>query len=163
MKLGDLPNVEYSAVKAALSPVKRPELAREISLILLDAVYKAMQSKKGAAKETTAETEARTRHLELQKAPYPLVVLDFPVRGLPDERNFPKEIADPARKYISGYGRKAASRRTAFHSVRDMQTRSACMRVFAEPKLHELIVRYLNPDTVRKCVETIIPVCQSHE
>ena len=38
---------------------------------------------------------------ELSKAEDLLVVLDFPVRGLPNEENLPSEMGDPHRKYFS--------------------------------------------------------------
>lgn len=159
LKIGDIEGgIEYSAVKQALLPLNRLSISSKICETLMDSVHTAMQNKKGAATATITEFEARSRHDELQKAKYPLVVIDFPTRGIPDERNFPEELADPARKYISGFGKKSSTRKTAFHSVKEMQIRSTCFRVFAEPKLHELVVRYLNPDTVRRCVESCIPI-----
>lgn len=163
LRLGDQTNPDYSAMRELLQPYRRPDLASKIANVLLDAVNREMQSKAGAAVETVSEFKARERHQELQAHPAPLVVLDFPVRGIPDEHNVPHEIADSARKYISGYGQKASSRQNVFNHVRAMQVNAACLRIFVEPRLHELVIRYLNPSHVRKCIEAAIPQCRNKD
>ncbi len=47
--------------------------------------------------------------------------------------------------------------RAVFDNVRDLQIDIATLRVFAEPTLHQLIIRYLDPDEVRACVFEAIP------
>lgn len=162
LQLGDLPGVQYTEIRERLLPGKRPQIGRDLSDILRKAIYKEMQGKQANMAETVTESEARKRLLALEKTDTPLVVVDFPVRGIPDEHNYPEEVADPARKYISGYGSRETARRSAFAGVKQMQAQAACVRVFAEPDLHELVVRYLNPGAVRACVEQVLPVCRPH-
>jgi hypothetical protein len=92
---------------------------------------------------------------ELSKADELLVVLDFPVRGLPNEDNLPSEMGDPHRKYFSLPDLAFSGDSNAFYGVRRLQTQIAALRVFAAPELHELIIRYLSPDDVRACVGEI--------
>ena len=87
----------------------------------------------------------------------PRIIIDFPIRGIPDERNFPNEISDPVRKYFSGPFSTNGQRQKVFHKLKDLQTRIATIRIFAANELHELIIRYLNPNDVHDCVKHVIP------
>lgn len=94
---------------------------------------------------------------ELESSKIPLIVIDYPTLGVPDEQNIPSEIGDPFRKYISGPDETTARGREVFDNVRRLQIDIATLRVFSEPKLHELIIRYLDPSDVRACVFEAIP------
>lgn len=154
LKVGDLGNfADYSGLRSDLQPENRPSLANAIQEKLFNAVYSAMQAR--GPIESLTEEKARERHQELQKGELPLVVIDFPVSGIPNEINFPTELGDPARKYLSG--RPENERRAkVFHVVRELQTQRATLRVFAAKELHELVIRYLAPSTVEACVSEVI-------
>ncbi len=34
----------------------------------------------------------------------------------------------------------------------------ATLRIFVDPGLHELIIRYLEPDDIQGCVESVVPL-----
>ncbi len=162
LKVGDLgESEEYSALAADLSASARISLAETLCQRLLNAIHKKMIER--GPVESATETEARQRHVRLQESKWPLVVIDFPTRGIPDEKNFPREIGDASRKYISGRARTSAPGRNVFYTVRRLQTALAALRVFAAPELHELIVRYLDPDDVQESVESVIPRIKSQQ
>ena len=147
---------DYSAIAATLAVAKRVALSDKLTHRFLDAIYKKMQQRGPIA--TASESEARQRHGELTKKSVPLVVLDFPTRGVPEERNFPRAIGDPARKYIAGRTGDTSAGRSVFHTVRNLQVSIATVRVFAARELHELIVRYLDPQDVQDCIESVLPI-----
>ena len=156
LRIGDLGEQgDYSALASALVAERRVILCDKMEGRFLDAVYKKMVQR--GPIESVSESEARARHGALVKKEFPLVVLDFPIRGIPEERNFPQEISDPARKYISGSRYGAVLGRNVFHTVKRLQVAIASLRVFAAPELHELIVRYLDPEDVQSCVESVLP------
>jgi hypothetical protein len=86
----------------------------------------------------------------------PLVVVDFPTRGVAEEQNFPREVGDPARKYISS-PIPPPEPRAIFKRVKHLQEEIAHVRVFAAPELHQLVLRYLTPEDVLDCVRSQIP------
>ncbi len=155
VKVSDLGHLaDYSALRSDLNPERRPSLAGDIGQRFLDAIHKTMAER--GPRESVAEDRARERLHALQGSTVPLVVIDFPTRGIPEELNFPPELGDPARKYIAA--RHSDSRRgRIFHVVRELQTQKAMLRVFAAPELHELIVRYLDTPTVEACVGDVVP------
>lgn len=145
---------DYSALKNELEVERRPKLARDIEDALIRAIYKSMTER--GPRESVAEDTARQRYQLLAKHGEDRIVIDFPTRGVPDEDNVPPELGDPARKYTAG-GSNNQSRGKSFHVVRQLQTHSATLRVFAAEELHELVVRYLDPPTVEACVNEVIP------
>jgi HD superfamily phosphohydrolase len=156
IRTGDLgEHGDYTVLARALESPKRGELSVRLTRLFLDAVYKRMQAKGPA--DSISENEARKRHGELFKGGKVLVVLDYPTRGVPEEKNFPRPIGDAARKYIAGRGGEAGQARSVFHTVRRLQVAIAPLRVFAAPELHELIIRYLDPIDVQNCVESALP------
>lgn len=157
--LGDLGN--YHALRTEFMPENRPSMAANLEKAFLDSIYKAM-SQRGPI-ESISEDEARRRYQDLQKSDIPRVVVDLPIRGISEERNVPSEISDPARKYLSGYVRTVHGKRNALQTMRTLQTQIASIRVFAAPELHELVVRYLNPDAVQACVESVVPRIKASE
>ena len=97
-----------------------------------------------------------------------MVVIDFPVRGIPEEKNHPKEVGDPERKYISGSrktlpGMGAQRHRTVFVTVRNLQIGIASVRVFVDKTLHDLVIRYLDPADINGCVEECLPVLTTQD
>jgi len=161
VKLGDLGvHGDYAAIRAEMLPTMRVELANNLEERFLDSVRKAM-SERGPT-ESISEAEAKKRHDELRIKNVSHIVIDFPVRGISEERNFPAEIGDPARKYLAGPVKSRSERRSVFHTVRQLQTQIASVRVFAAPELHELITRYLDPSDVQACVESVIRCLQIH-
>ncbi len=156
VRTGDLQNVtDYATLATALAPAKRLALSDKLEERFLTAIYKKMTQR--GPMDSVAEDEARQRHAKLKQADMPLIVIDFPVRGIPEEKNFPREIGDPARKYIAGRAPAAHGRRNIFQVVKQLQTQIASLRVFAAPDLHELIIRYLDPEDVQTVVESSIP------
>jgi hypothetical protein len=106
---------------------------------------------------TETETEAKKRYDEIKTYKIPLVIIDFPVKGIPEEKNFPNEIGDASRKYLATHHKLAAGKKTVFQRIREMQCDIASIRIFVAPELHELITRYLDPSDVQACVEDAIP------
>ncbi|HST21230.1 MAG TPA: protein kinase [Blastocatellia bacterium] len=161
VKLGDLGvHGDYSAIRAEMLPDRRVRLAEELEERFLDSVRKAM-SQRGPT-ESISEAEAKKRHDALRVKTVSHIVIDFPVRGISEEKNFPAEIGDPARKYLAGPVKPTGERRSVFHTVKQLQTQIASVRVFAAPELHELITRYLDPSDVQACVESVIRCLQIH-
>lgn len=121
---------------------------------LLDQVVNDMRER-GPVK-SVSENAAKARLEELKASNTPQVVIDFPTRGLPSERNLPKEIGDPERKYFTLPARGAGDDDNVFHAVRGLQEKMAMVRVFASPELHELVIRYVQPVEIQQCVESVI-------
>lgn len=156
LRMADLGEAgDYSALAAELDAKKRVRIAERLRERFLISILKKMQQK--GPVESLAESKAKTRHDELRNSKRPLVVVDFPTRGIPEEKNFPRPIADAARKYISGGTSAAAHGRSIFHTVKRLQVGIASLRVFAAPELHELVTRYLEPHEVQSCVESAVP------
>jgi HD superfamily phosphohydrolase len=148
--------VDYAALQEKLAPDKRPSIAEALEGFFLRAIKRKISDRKGPT-ESTAESQARSLAQTLSDADLPLVVIDYPVRGIPDDRNIPLEIGDPSRKYISGATVGATAGRDVFVNVRRLQIESASVRVFCEYSLHQLIVRYLGPSDVQACVLEAMP------
>lgn len=155
ISVGDLgESGDYSALATALSPLRRIASAGTLQKTLLDSIYKKIQQR--GKVESIAEDEARLRYQELDKSASPLVVIDFPTRGIPEEKNVPHAIGDPARKYISGRGAQGDPGRNVFPTVRKLQISIASIRVFAAKELHELVIRYLEPRDIQNCIESVL-------
>jgi serine/threonine protein kinase len=152
---------DYSALCDALSMDKRPAMGLRLGKSFLDSINKKMQQR--GPIESVSESEARRRYGDLVQQSLPLVVVDFPTRGIAHERNFPHAIGDPARKYISGRSPETGTADPIFITVRGMQIRIAAIRIFAARELHELIIRYLDPQDVQDCVESTIPIIKGEQ
>jgi len=152
---GEIPDIEYAVLQQEFAPERRAALCKELQKFFLDAANKETQ-RRGTV-ESQSESAARDLLQELMASNVPLIVIDFPVRGIPDEKNYPPEIGDAARKYISGKSSEPEKRRNVFRNVRRLQVEIATFRVFAESRLHELIIRYLDPADVEDCVFAAIP------
>jgi serine/threonine protein kinase len=156
LRTGDLgEHGDHTKLASALAVRRRGELSGKVTELLSAAIYKRMQEK--GPVESVSENEARKRHGELLKADRVLIVIDYPTRGIPEERNFPRPISDPSRKYIAGRGGEAGMARSVFHTVRKLQVAIAPLRILAAPEFHELIIRYLDPSDIQNCVESAIP------
>lgn len=157
IQIGDLGEQgDYSAMREVFDVKQRISLCRRLTKAFLDAVQKEIQQKGGTA--SVSDNAARRRHAELSKKESPLIVVDFPMRGIAKDINFPRAIGDPERKYISGRSEGSSSGRSVFHIVRRLQIANASVRVFAERDLHELIVRYLEPRDVQEVTESVLPL-----
>jgi HD superfamily phosphohydrolase len=153
--------LDYSSLQERLAPNKRAKMSAELEGFFLKAIHNKIAGKRGPV-ESTSESQARGLAQELNESDVPLVVVDYPVRGIPDEKNIPIEISDPSRKYISGAAVGDNTSRDVFINVRRLQIDSASIRVFAEPQLHQLIVRYLDPGDVHLCVLEAMPFLENH-
>ena len=154
-RLSDLgPTGDYEGMKSDLLPEKRPSLADTLEDVFLKAIRKGMMKK--SPTESASETAAQRRFAELSVRDVPRVIVDFPIRGVPKEKNFPIELSDPSRKYLAGRPVPGQKPGSVFHVVRKLQTQAASVRVFAARELHEMIVRYLGPSDVQACVESVI-------
>jgi hypothetical protein len=153
--------VDYSSLQEKLAPNQRPAIAEALETFFLRAIHAKIAKRHGPI-ESTSESQARSLAQHLKESELPLVVVDYPVRGIPDEKNIPLEIGDPSRKYISGASVAVNANRDVFINVRRLQIDSASVRVFAEPQLHQLIVRYLEPDEVHSCVLEAMPFLTTH-
>jgi hypothetical protein len=156
--LGELgESAEYARMQREFVGSMRITHADEISKNLINAIDKTIRLG-GNRRITTSESAARTRVQSLGSLTFPLVVIDFPTRGLPEETNFPTLISDPNRKYFSIPPQTRDQDFRIFHDIRRLQARNASVRVFAAPELHELVLRYLEPKDVRECVGESIPM-----
>lgn len=161
VRTGEMPpDTEYSFLEQLFAPERRLEICRSLQQFFLDAVNKETQ-RRGAA-ETSSENAARNLLQELVTQSDQLVVIDFPIRGVPDDKNIPPEIGDAARKYISGKSGEPQKGRSVFRNVRKLQVEITTFRIFAEPRLHQLIIRYLDPENVEACVFAALPKLKYH-
>jgi serine/threonine protein kinase len=156
-RMGELgERADYSLMRQEFIGTQRTRHAARIQEYLFNKIDSRIRER-GKRAVTQSESAARERLQELTSEPTPLVVIDFPIRGLPEEDNLPMEIGDPQRKYFSMPARADAYGTSVFHQVRRLQIQNAAVRVFAASEFHELIVRYLNADDVRACVAEAIP------
>jgi HD superfamily phosphohydrolase len=156
VRVGDLRSSDYSAVRQAFEVPRRVSICTSLQKTFLDSINKQIQQK--GEVESVSESAARQRHNELSDSLMPLIVVDFPMRGIPKDENVPSAIPDPARKYISGRASSSARDGGAFATVSRLQKANATVRVFAEREFHELIVRYLEPRDVQKVIESVLPI-----
>jgi hypothetical protein len=156
-RLGDIGEAgEYYAIRAEFLPEKRVEMASKIEKRILDSIAKRMADRSRVTVTSINEDEAKRRYDEVSHLNLPLVVVDFPVRGVSEEKNYPGEINDPARKYLASHVQAAKARRNLFLTVRKLQSEIASVRIFAAKELHELVVRYLEPKEIQQCVESVV-------
>ena len=157
VQIGDLgERGDYSALREVFDVNERITLCERLRKAFLEAVHKQIQQK--GETESVGESAARKRYGELSRKETPLIVVDFPMRGIAKDINFPRAIGDPERKYISGRSEGTSLGRSVFNIVRRMQIANASVRVFAERDLHELIVRYLEPRDVQEVTESVLPI-----
>ena len=154
---------DYTTLQEKFSPRNRIGIATALEESFLRAVHKKI-AQRGGPRDSISESQARNLAQSLSKADLPLIVVDYPIRGVPDERNIPQEISDPSRKYISGRASENVTQqgREIFGRVRRLQVENASVRVFAEPELHLLIVRYLDRADVQSCVFEAMPFLERH-
>jgi hypothetical protein len=156
LRLGELGDrADYSAMKTELSPLNRKEMAVKLQQQLMDAVQDAMRER-GPKSESIAETAARLRVQELADAKEPLVLVDFPVRGISSDSNTPMEIGDATRKYFV-LPRGHSQEDNVFNVVSRLQQHWATLRLFVSPELHELVIRYLRPKKIEGIVQSVVP------
>jgi hypothetical protein len=148
-------HTSYSALREQLSPERRVEMAVSLQRLLLDAAHNEAQQR-GGAQHTTTESEERTAIQRMLASPEVLLVIDFPNKGVPEERNWPREVGDPARKYVS-LPEQPTKPAAAFQRVRALQEAAASLRVYVAPRLHDTVTRYLGPARIHECVAQLIP------
>jgi len=145
--------VAYADLRAELEPANRIRLAKALQDSLMRAVKDAMRRRGPSVTESIADATEKG----LESETVPLIVIDFPIRGVSSESNIPHEIGDPERKYFTVVSGERDQDDDVFYTVRELQTRMATLRVFAEPRLHNLVIRYLSEPTVLGCLEAVIP------
>jgi serine/threonine protein kinase len=156
MRLGELGDrADYSGMKQELSPINRVRKASALKEMLLNTVLNSMRER--GPTESSTEDAARERLQYLAKSPEPLLVMDFPVRGISQELNMPKELGDAVRKYFVIPRGQSSAEDNVFHVVRKLQEHMATVRVFVAPDFHELIIRYLDQQKIHDCVSSVIP------
>lgn len=156
IRLGDLPiNRAYEAVSALFSGRGQVSLAEQLQKNFKCKITDALKDERRRRLDVEAVKEQMA---QLEKQELPLILADFPTKGLPEETNFPPEIGDASRKYVSGNATGLERGKKAFAAIRQLQYESASVRVFAAPKLHELIVRVLNAGEIEDCVAAAMPV-----
>lgn len=161
VRFGDLhPDAEFGRLTGEFEGPGRVNMAQKLEQLLINQIHREIQQR--GPTESLAENHARQRLNDLAKPEMPLVVVDMPVRGIPEDRNFPIEIGDAARKYIAAKPSDPGRGRNVFRTIRKMQIENASVRVFAAPELHELVVRYLNPQLVQSCVHGAMPFLSEH-
>lgn len=160
INLGQLKDPDYTAIATELSGPSRLGKSKELETKLFDAI---MERLRGSEETSTIKsvTEAHTCLNRLRRMQVPLVILDFPTRVTRDY-NLPKELEDPVRKYlpIVSSSRKGGD---IVSKIWALQKDIATVRIFAEPDLHDLITRYLNPDLIKENVELVIKSLQQTE
>lgn len=157
LPLGQLDKPDYTKTANELSGPSRLKKANELQNLLLDEISNKMRSFETTTTSESA-SEAHGKLEYLQKVQVPLIVLDFPTR-ISKVYNIPKELEDPVRKYSSISMNNNKRGGNIVSTIWDLQRDIATVRVFAEPDLHELIIRYLQHDHIRKCLD-IIPSLQ---
>jgi HD superfamily phosphohydrolase len=151
-ELGD-GNDNYFKLREELKIQDRHAKANMIGENILNCIGKEM-SQRGAV-ESITENAAKERLKQLKQSKVPKIVIDFPTRGIPDENNFPTEISDSSRKYLSGPIAGKPTRQI-FSVVRNLQIQGIVLRIYASPDLHELIIRYLETKEVEACIKDVI-------
>lgn len=158
-RLGELETrADYTEMQQELAPKRRMEKAKRLQVDLFNQVNTAMQER--GPRDSQTEDAGRERLQQLRDLSVPLVVLDFPVRGVPKLRHTPKEISDPVRKYFTLPRETSVEAETVFETIKKLQQKVATVRVFSAPEFHELIIRYLGPREIQASVEHVMPVLQ---
>lgn len=154
-RLGELGNrADYSAMKGNLIPPERVAKAHSLQSHLLNEILNAMRER--GPRDSASESTATQRLGHLQGTNSPLVVIDFPVRGVAADRNMPNEIGDAVRKYFT-LPKRTDVEDNVFSVITRLQEQMATIRVFAAPELHELVIRYLSAEQIHACVSEVIP------
>ncbi len=156
IKVEELPNIDFSTIKSKLTPNQRAMLAKALEERFLVGIYKKLQDSSPDT-ESTSTSEARDLLVELRKKDMPRIVIDFPSQGISEETNWPREISDPARKYI-GSLQRGERVNNIFNTTKKMQLDMASVRIFAAPELHDLIIRYLSPADIKIQIDEVIPI-----
>lgn len=151
---------DYSALKDDFQSADRADRAKQLQEKLLNKVDSQMREQERTPTSTIADNIARRHWADIDtrgRAGEILVVVDFPVRGLPDDQNLPDEIGDWYRKYFTLPPQETLTDTNVFYEMRRLQMKMASLRIFAAPEFHELIIRYLNPPDIRACVLEVFP------
>ncbi|MHA1951353.1 MAG: protein kinase domain-containing protein [Candidatus Thorarchaeota archaeon] len=160
LPLGHLYEPDYTATANELSGPNRLDKAQNLQNILFEEVSNAMRNFDDEITGSASTTQVILNNLRTSEVP--LVVLDFPVRVL-KEYNIPKELEDPVRKYFTISISHRREREDIVSTIMKLQKNIATVRVFADPDFHELIIRYLKPEVIKKCVELTIPSLRQTE
>lgn len=133
IKVGEL-GIEggYTLLKSKLKQKEKITISKRIADKFLRSVYKKMIEK--GPSQSLSEDEAKKRYDDIQKSNLPLIIIDFPLIGIPNEKNFPTQIGDPSRKYITGKVMDGGNKNIIFVQVKHLQEQIAALRVFVEPK-----------------------------
>ena len=151
-ELGD-GNDNFFKLKDELKIQNKHVKANTIEKMIINSIEKAMSQKGPIA--TITENSARDRLQQIKQSSVPKIVIDFPTRGISDESNFPSEISDSSRKYLSTTI-AGKSTKQIFKVVRNLQIQNIVLRIYAHPDLHELIIRYLEKNEIEACVKEVI-------
>lgn len=161
LPLGQLEQREYAATQNELKGPNRLSKAKKLEELLLEGVSGQMMTQDSSI--TGMTSTAREVMSDLIKEEGPLIILDFPSRGLPNEYNIPRELEDPVRKYFTLSIRRGRRGDDLFATVRNLQVEIATVRVFAEPRFHEIIIRYLQPSDIHRFVIAALPSLRQAE
>jgi hypothetical protein len=144
---------DYATLKAELSPEKRVEMASQLRNVLLEGIQQSINSTpRGPVRQSVEK-----RFAEVKDEKTPLLVVDFPTRGITQEYNIPSEIGDTVRKYSVLRPSSDSSTEAFFEVGKTLQKHMAMLRLYAAPKFHELVLWLLPPSELRDCVAAIIP------
>ncbi len=140
-----------------MRPASRIVYAARLQEVLIDAAKRSLATRsQGASIGMLDALQQRIGEVECMIEP--LVVIDFPSRGIPKEPNAPTEIGDALRKYFAVGGRPATKE---FDLARRMQMDHATLRVYAAPELHEMLLRFLPSNEVERIVRSTLDLAGS--
>jgi HD superfamily phosphohydrolase len=161
LRVGELGGaIDYSTMKNEFSSPKRVEKAIEIQDLFFKAIDSTMKSRKDKKnyEETATGAYADDRLAKLKQKNDQLILIDFPTKGVPQEKNVPKEISDAIRKYFVLTSTKKPKEDSPFFTICKLQENLATLRIFAHKDLHELIIRYLSPKEVQDVISHAIHI-----
>lgn len=162
LRVGELGGaVDYSAMQSEFSSQKRVEKAIKIQDLFFKAIDSTMKSRKDKKDHeggTATGEYADARLAKLKQKNDQLIVIDFPTKGVPQEKNVPKEISDAIRKYFVLTSTKKPKEDSPFFTICKLQQNLATLRIFAQQDLHELIIRYLSPKEVQDVISHAIHI-----
>jgi HD superfamily phosphohydrolase len=84
------------------------------------------------------------------------ILVDFPRDVTISSSNWPDEVGDSSRKFQNN-GRDD-SIEILLNSTNAMLNETACLRIYAEPKYFNIITRYLDPESIERCIKNVILV-----
>jgi len=128
VRVGDGRNHSYDALRAAFVATYRVQAAKKISKAIIDSVDTIMRER--GPTESVAENSARARFHEVMALKQPLVIIDFPTRGVPKRNIVPREIGDSERKYSAQSRILPEEDHSVFLVNKELLQRCATFRVF---------------------------------